>query len=107
MRSYLFEVDAAAAYLILLASNVSGQALNVAPKTSLSIRELAIEVANAASVTLDARIVETNDVEKGFGGITRSILDCSRLTSLGWRPEFDIKEGLAITLSALRERMSN
>lgn len=103
VRSYMFELDVASAYIVLLACGQSGEAYNVAPDYITSIRELGESIAACAGTALRIELNSISAESAGVGGITRSVLDNSKLRELGWHASFDLNDGVATCVSALRE----
>lgn len=105
VRSYLFELDACCAYLALLLRGKPGEAYNISPAYTVSIRELAEKIAKIAQVSLSFDLDESENNEnrkKGYGGIARSVLDSSKLRLLGWNERFSFDEAVKLTLESLR-----
>ena len=70
--------------------------LNVGTGKDISIRELAIKIANI--VEFDGEILWDKNMPDGT---PRKILDISRLTKLGWESKIDLTTGLTKTINAL------
>lgn len=102
-RSYCYTLDCASAILTILINGNTCEAYNISNKNSLvSIRELAEEAADRGKVEL---IFENpSDAElKSYNMMENSCLDASKLETLGWKAEFDLKAGIKRTLDLLRE----
>ncbi len=101
-RSWLYVVDAANAVLRLLLDGEKGNAYNVAhPDSNITIRQLAELVAAQAhrKVVLDI----PQDIMQGkTSPITKATFNTDKLQALGWKPLFDISEGIAHTLESAR-----
>lgn len=103
LYSYAYVVDAATALITLLARGESGQAYNVAGDGSdLTLKELA---QRAAALSGRRVVFERPDETeaRGYSKAASALLDCGKLKSLGWRSRYDIHQGLADTLCALKE----
>jgi nucleoside-diphosphate-sugar epimerase len=100
-REFLYVDDMAAASIFLmnlpkekLASVTSpmNSHINAGSGTDLTILELAREIAQATGYTGEI-LCDTSRPD----GTPRKLMDSSRLTSLGWKPTVDIREGLTHT----------
>lgn len=103
LYSYTYVVDAATAALYLLLYGKSGEAYNVADEGSeIMLKDLAAILATTAGTEV---IFELPDaVEKaGYSMATKALLDTEKMRELGWMAETCIREGLAKTVSILRE----
>jgi len=91
-REFLHADDFADAACLLLEKYSAEEPVNIGCGTDVSINELAALV--AAATGFRGRIV--NDTSKPDGA-PRKLLDVSRLTALGWRPNIPLAEGIAST----------
>lgn len=93
-RSYCYVGDAVTALLSILVLGKSGEAYNVAcPGSAVSIREYAETLAEVAGVSLRFQLPDS--VEKlGYSRISHAILSADKLSALGWKPCFSLREGL-------------
>lgn len=97
-REFLHVDDLADACIFLLA-NYSGEAhVNVGFGEDIAILDLARMV--AATVDYEGRIV--TDTSKP-DGTPRKLLDCSKLSALGWSPSIGLEEGLQHAYAAFLE----
>ena len=98
LRSYCHTLDCASAILTVLLNGSSGEAYNISSQELVcSIRDLAETFANAGGV----KVVFENPTEKekrGFNMMDNSSLDGSKLEALGWKPHYNISEGITKTL---------
>ncbi len=103
LRSYCYSLDCASAVLAILTSGQSGEAYNISnPASIVSIREVAETFAQAAG----RKIIFENPSDEeaaGYNMMDNSSLDSTKLTALGWRATYDIRQGVARTLEALRK----
>ncbi len=103
LRSYCYSLDCASAVLAILTSGQSGEAYNISnPASIVSIREVAETFAQAAG----RKIIFENPSDEeaaGYNMMDNSSLDSTKLTALGWQATYDIRQGVARTLEALRE----
>lgn len=92
-REFLHVDDLASAVVHLLEHYDDDSTINVGTGTDLTIAEIAELVAQAAGYTgTTAWDASRPD------GTPRKLLDVSRLTALGWRPQVGLREGLASTV---------
>ena len=100
-REFLHVIDLGKATLLAIDRYDSDLHLNIGTGEDLSIKELAVIVAD----------------ESGFGGeilwdtakpdgTPRKVLDISRLKNLGWKPEISLKHGIRSTIDWFRENRS-
>ena len=98
-RSWLYVVDAAHAILRLLLDGEKGNAYNVAQADrNVTIRQLAEMIAGKAhrKVVFDI----PDDAQQGnTTPITKATFCTTKLEALGWKPLFDLEEGLEHTLA--------
>ena len=91
-REFLHADDFADAACLLLEKYSAEEPINIGCGTDVSINELATMVATATGYR--GRI--TNDTSKPDGA-PRKLLDVSRLTELGWRPNIPLAQGIKST----------
>lgn len=97
VRSFCYVADAVSALLTLLVKGGRGQAYNVANRNSVgSIRQYAETLADIAGVKV-AFDVPPEAEKAGYTKITRAVLNPAKTEALGWRPQFDLREGLTAT----------
>lgn len=102
IRSYCYAADAVSAILTILEKGVSGEAYNVANRTSVhSIREYAQLLADHAGVQLVFDLPPEAE-RQGYSAVTRAVLNPAKLEGLGWMPRTSLSEGLKHTLETLR-----
>jgi len=102
IRSYCYAADAVGALLTLMLKGEAGRAYNVAnPMSVCSIREYAQTLAELAGVELQFELPPENE-RKGYSSVSRAVLNPARLMELGWRPVYDLREGLRHTLEIIR-----
>ncbi len=98
-RDYVFVSDAARANLLALEKG-SGEAVNIGSGEAVKTRELL-----AAISRIMGRDLAFTPAGPRPGDIRRSCLDNRKaLAVLGWKPEFDLEQGLARTIAYFRER---
>ena len=100
-REFLHVDDLAAACLLLMERYDDGAPINVGAGVDLTIRELAEMVAEV--VGYQGEIAwDTSRPD----GTPRKLLDTSRITALGWRPEVPLRAGIAATYQWFLEQSS-
>lgn len=102
VRSFCYVKDAAAGLLHILLKGNSGEAYNVANRNSVAaIRQYAETLADLGGVKI--RNEFPSEIEsQGYSKVSRAVLDASKLERLGWRPRYDLEEGLKDTLRLSR-----
>ena len=95
--------DTVAGMLWALLAGEPGRAYNIAnPDSDITLRDLAGAIADAAGTKVVFELPDA--VERaGYSTATKALLDGSRLRELGWRPEYDIRTGMARTLAILKD----
>jgi GDP-L-fucose synthase len=92
LREFLHVDDLARACVVLLERYDSPEPINVGVGEDLTIRELAELVASV--VGFNGRLAfDTTKPD----GTPRKLMDVSRITALGWKPEITLRDGLAST----------
>lgn len=102
-RSHCYVVDAASAVLFVLLKGRTGEAYNIADRQyQMTIREFAKATADAAGQNVVMDIPD--EVErKGYSTVSRSVLDSSKLETLGWHAITDEISAIEKTVRILRE----
>ena len=99
--SFLYVVDTVTALLYILLKGKNGEAYNVSDKGSnIKLKDLAELVAgiNGKKVIFD---LPTLTEAKGYSKSTISLLDSTKLNNLGWKPIYNIREGIFNTVKIL------
>lgn len=89
LREFLYVDDAADALLFLMQNRTSADIINVGTMEEVSIRELALLIAQV--IGFKGKV--TQDTTKPDGA-PRKILDSAPLFALGWKPKTSLREGL-------------
>lgn len=101
--SYTYVCDAVSGLLYILLYGNSGEAYNIADASlDITLRSLAETIADICGVKVVFDIPDAVEAA-GFSRVTKARLSCSKLRSLGWRPLWNIQEGLSHTISALKQ----
>lgn len=97
IRSWLYELDVACAYVFLLLQGKKGSAYNVAANIQASVREFAQSAARAGGIAFEAPECPLQD-----WGMPSGVLDGTKLAKLGWESCFEFDEALVATIDSLR-----
>lgn len=102
--SYAYVADAAAGMLTTMLAGNTAEAYNIADVTSdITLRELAQLVAANSGTALRFELPDNVEMA-GYSTATRAVQNASKLNKLGWKPYYDIKNGIARTLDQLRQK---
>lgn len=101
--SYAYVADAVSGILKVLFDGCKGEAYNIADSSSdITLHELANTIAKVVEKKVIFAIPDA--VEKaGYSTATKAIMNIEKISELGWKSEFDIKEGIEHTISILKE----
>ena len=101
-RSWCYVDDCVSALLYILLKGKSGEAYNIADKSSVvTIRELAEMIAHIAGRKVMMQIPSDSE-KKGFTPIKRAVFDTSKLEALGWTISGSMEEKLRRTIDVCR-----
>lgn len=100
-REFLYVDDLADACLFLMENNYVGPLLNIGTGVDLSILELVERVAEVVGFKGEIRM----DTEKPDGTL-RKLLDVSRIASLGWMAQTELRLGLTKTYQCYLEGLN-
>jgi GDP-L-fucose synthase len=98
LREFLHVDDLSRAVIMASENYDSNLHLNVGTGEDLSIKELALKVANAAGFEGE---IEWDSSRPD--GTPRKVLDVSRIKALGWKPTITLDEGIASTIAWYKE----
>jgi dTDP-glucose 4,6-dehydratase len=99
IRNWLYVEDHARAVLRVLDHGVPGNVYNAGGESSLTNLELTRVLVGACGRSMERHVEHVAD---RLGHDRRYALDCSRLRSLGWRPQIRFDEGIASTIAWYR-----
>lgn len=103
IRSYCYCLDCASAILKVLLNGETSKAYNISnPDSVISIRELADIISKYGKVAVRLDSPALID-KKGFNLMSNSSLDSIELINIGWKSYFNANNGLAHTISILKE----
>lgn len=100
--SYTYVADAVNAMLYVLLNGEDGLPYNISAKgCNVHLKDFARYCAEyvGGKVVFD---LPTETERKGFSIATQAILDSSRLSSLGWSANYDIRKGISRTIDILK-----
>lgn len=105
-RSYCYVLDAVFGIFYILLKGECGQAYNISDENSgITIRGLAELLARLSGTSVVFENIGAAE-QKGCSNMQREVLGTEKLRELGWHPETGLEQGLAKTLSALKEKYS-
>lgn len=103
--SYVYVADAVSGLLTALLKGGCGEAYNVADSVSkYTLGELAEQIAEQAGSRVVFEIPEESEA-RGYSKATKALLNTEKMQRLGWRPHWNIKEGVSRTIAVLRQTM--
>lgn len=101
-RSYCYVADCTTAILTVMLNGTSGEAYNISNADSVvSIKEMAEAFADAGDGIVRMELPDELE-SKGYTMMDDSVLDGSKLSSLGWKGQFNMQTGAERTLEAMR-----
>lgn len=104
-RTYCYVADCVSALLTILLNGSNGDVYNISnPDSIVSVREYAQNLADIAGVNLVFELPDETE-KKGYSKSADSILDSSKLQSLGWKAFYNIKNGLTNTYKIKMESL--
>ena len=106
VRSYLDVNDAASAFLYILSCGDSGNAYNVTNmENEISIKDMAKRMIELAGSSIRLITAEADHGESaGFRKEGRTVIDASRLESLGWKPVYTLDETVMSMFNSMKEQ---
>ena len=103
LRSYCYVLDCAMGILYALIKGENKQAYNISnPNSNLKIYELANIIAKECRVNVIYDIPDEVE-KKGYNPVTQSVLNSNKLEALGWKPQYNIFQGVRNTIKILEE----
>lgn len=93
VRNYCYTADAVKALFLVLTKGKVGEAYNVAnQRTTVSIYEMAQIAASLSNGKTKVIIMDDNPPEAGYNPPMKVTLSAKKLETLGWTPQYGIKE---------------
>lgn len=102
LREFLHVDDLAAACVFLMNRYSDREHVNVGSGQEVSINALAEMIAEATGFTGKVVYDKTKP-----DGTPRKLLDCAKITAMGWKPQIELKEGIASTYQWYRSQKTN
>ena len=102
LREFLYADDLARACLFLMQHYREEQFINVGYGSDVTIRELAETVKRIVGFRGEI-IWDTSKPD----GTPRKLMDSSRLLALGWKPQVNLEQGIALACEDFRNRFAN
>lgn len=100
--SYTYMADAVSGLLRILLSGENGEAYNIADISGdITLRDLASVIAEINGKKVVFEIPDAVEAA-GYSRATKARLDGHKIQSLGWKPMYDIKNGMKRTINILR-----
>ena len=104
-RTYCYVMDAVSGLLAVLFNGKSGEAYNVANENSIAtIADVAHAVADYAGTKVIFDLPDEIE-SKGFSKPQNCVLINEKIKSLGWSGRYDLKTGIAETMTILKETL--
>ncbi len=100
--SYAYVADAAAGLLSTMLVGEREEAYNISdPASDITLRELAQLVADNCGTAVRFELPDSVEMA-GYSTATRAVLNAAKLKALGWKPNYNIHNGISRTLAQLR-----
>jgi nucleoside-diphosphate-sugar epimerase len=101
--SYTYVADAVSGLLTILLVGKNGEAYNIADKSSdIMLKDLAAIIAESVGKKVVFELPDAVEAA-GYSTATKARLDGSKLKELGWKPRYDMEQGLSRTIKILKE----
>ena len=101
--SYTYAPDAVAGLLTVMLKGKCGEAYNIADAGSdIMLKDLASIIAGFAGKKVVFELPDAVEAA-GYSKATKARLDGSKIKKLGWKPKYDIKDGMERTIRILKE----
>jgi UDP-glucose 4-epimerase len=109
VKSYLYVSDCVNA-LIKLASEMKQpfEVFNAGSNDSLTVLDIVQIIMKELSLGNVKQIFHNSSDGKGWkGDVTNMLLDCSKLEASGWKPKYNSREAVVLTVKQMLEEMKN
>lgn len=105
LYSYIYTADAISAILYVMLKGTDGETYNVSdPGSDITLKALAESLAEKAGTKVLFELPDV-DEKKGYSTATKALLEAEKLRQLGWQARYIIREGLARTITILRDTL--
>jgi len=103
--SYTYVADAVSGLFFVLLLGNKGEAYNVADESgNISLGNLASQIARISGTKVVFEAPDQNE-KLGYSTATKALLDGTKIKGLGWKPLYDVKDGINHTLSILESEI--
>lgn len=100
--SYTYMADAVSGVLCAMMNGKSGEAYNIADESGdIMLKDLAALIAEIGGKKVVYEVPDAVEAA-GYSKATKARLDGTKLKELGWKPKYDIKNGMERTISILK-----
>ncbi len=100
--SYTYVADAVAGFFTVLLKGKCGEAYNIADEASdITLRDLATIIAETVGKKVVFEIPDLVE-SAGYSKATKARLDASKLKSIGWKANYNMKSGIERTIKMLK-----
>ena len=101
--SYQYVADSVSGLLTVLLCGESGEAYNIAEEHSdIMLKDLAAIIAKCSGKSVVFEIPDAVEAA-GYSRATKARLDGHKLQALGWKPRYEIHDGIARTIQILKD----
>lgn len=101
--SYQYVADSVSGLLTVLLCGESGEAYNIAAECSdMTLKNIAAVIAGINGKRVVFEVPDAVEAA-GYSTATKARLNGRKLADLGWRPRYDMEEGIRRTISILKE----
>lgn len=102
-RSYCYVADVVCGIFTVLFRGITGEVYNVASEKSITIKDMAQTAADIAGTKVVFEL-PSNLEKKGSSVVQDAVLNIEKICSLGWKPEYNLKDGFIRTVQILQEQ---
>ena len=101
--SYLYMADSVSGMLTVMLKGKNREAYNIAHESSdIMLKDLASLIAEKCGRKVVFELPDTIEAA-GYSVVTKARLNAEKLENLGWKPEYDISNGISQTIDILKE----
>lgn len=102
-RSFCYVKDAAMGLVYILTKGNAGEAYNIANRASIAtVRQYAQTMAKVGGVGIRDEFPSEEEA-RGYSVVSRAVLDAGKLEALGWKPQYDLEQGLDETVRLCKQ----
>ena len=101
--SYAFVADAVLGMLYVLANGIRGEAYDLADQGSdISLKDLASFIARTVGRKVIFELPDAAE-QAGYSIATRAVMRGKKLKQLGWGAQYDMENGIKLTMGMLKD----